>query len=129
VDARQRVLTAARKKLDATIATQEQWMAEISSLHARQKLNDAVRSSGDSNYNDRQWERTCELIRDIETRVKVEERLLEAEQHYSGEFAMVAEGSDSAEVAMAISDYFELGDPPSIQTTTFAKVGTDDLTN
>lgn len=106
--ARCKGLNAAGKKLDELIAAKEQLSAEVANLEARQKMNDVARMANDqSQFDDGRLARTRQLIREIETRVRVEERLTATELHFMEEVVPVVEGNQaSQDITARIADYF-----------------------
>lgn len=106
LSARKRGLEAARKKLDGMIAAKQQLWAEVASLEARQKMNEVAQTTSDFSFNDSHLARTRELIRDIETRIQVDERLVDAELNSTDDILFDEESSDSSDVAHEIANYF-----------------------
>jgi hypothetical protein len=105
--ARQRGLEAARKKLDGMMAAKQQLLAEVASLEARQKMNEVAQTSTDFSFDDSHLARTRELIRDIETRIQVEERLVAADLDVTDDILLMdEEQSDQEDVAGEIASYF-----------------------
>lgn len=104
--ARTRGLDAARKKLDGMIAAKQQLLAEVASLEARQKMNEVAQTTSDFSFDDSHLARTRELIRDIETRIQVDERLVDVERNYTDDILLDEGPTDADDIADEIAEYF-----------------------
>ena len=111
--AREAGLKAARKKLDATMAAKQQLLAEVASLEARQRMNEVAQVNQDFSLDESHLARTRALIRQLETRVQVEERLTEAELNLTDELVLGGD-STSEDITDEIAGYF--GDSPETET-------------
>ena len=120
LQARQQGLEAARKKLDGMMAAKQQLLAEVAGLEARQKMNEVAQTTNDFSFDDSHLARTRELIRDIETRIQVEERLVDAEFNFTDEILLDEETTDSEEIASEIAEYLRsVPAPESFAEVTF----------
>ena len=82
--ARRQGLASASKQLNELVSAKDQLRAEIESLEAREKMNAVARANNETSLaslDESKLTRTRELIREIETRIRVEERLTATEQH------------------------------------------------
>lgn len=120
--ARRQAWTSARKQLDELVSAKDQLLAEIESLEAREQMNAVARANNEmslASLDDTRLTRTRDLIRDIETRIRVEERLTATEQHFMDGVSPVVDAVHSnseqdvirrSEVAEKISNYFANSD-------------------
>ena len=107
VDLRQQALDSAREQLSSMVNAKEQLVAEVANLEARQKINEMTRASHQLSFDESQLTRTRQLIQDIETRVRVEERVIATELHFMEEVAPVVESGESQNIALRIANYFD----------------------
>lgn len=110
--ARERGLEAARKQLDAMLTAKQQLLAEVAQLDARQKMNEVAQTTSDFAFDDSQLSRTRQLLRDIETRIQVDQRLMEAEMQYDTD-DLLDDGPQTGteNVSADIASYFNM-EPP-----------------
>lgn len=116
--ARERGLLAARDKLEAMLAAKRQLEVDVENLEARQKMVEVAQTTSDFNFDDSHLARTKELIADIQTRIDVAEKMVNAEGVYHDEIPLdaPAEGED---ISLQITKYFS-GDDYGIQLDTLA---------
>lgn len=109
-DVRVAGLKAAQLKVDEMVAAKEQLAAEVAGLEARQRMNEVTRANNQSDLDpaidDSHLARTRELIKDIETRVRVAERLTATELHFMEEVVPVVETKNAQNIAAKIANYF-----------------------
>jgi hypothetical protein len=108
---RQKSLDAARKKLEGMLVAKQQLMAEVASLEARQKMVEVAQTTSDLNLDDSHLARTKDLIRNIQTRIQVDERIMDADIAYQDDFLM--DEVDSEDISAEIAQYFG-SDEPSV---------------
>jgi len=125
LDARRQGLASASKQLNELVSVKDQLLVEIESLEAREQMNAVARANIEmsmASLDESKLTRTRELIREIETRIRVEERLTATEQHFmegvSPVVDVVQSNNDHAEsrrhdVAEKISNYFAVVDVES----------------
>lgn len=94
LNARQQGLAAARLKLEEMLAAKQQLGVDVANLEARQKMVEVAQTSSDFNFDDSRLARTKELITEIQTRIDVAERLVQAETSYHGEIPLDAPAHD-----------------------------------
>ena len=121
LSARERGLAAAKQKLDGMMAAKQQLIAEVANLEARQKMNEVAQTTSDFSFDDSHLARTRELIRNIETRIQVEERLVDAELNYTDDILFDEEPTDMDDIVGEIANYF-VKSPPA---ETLAEVSAD----
>jgi chromosome segregation ATPase len=106
--ARRTSLDAAREKLDAMVAAKRQLEVEVENLEARQKMVEVAKTTANFNFDDSHLARTKELISDIQTRLQVEETMLNNYGEYQDN-AEIPVGEEEAEVkdlSDEITEYF-----------------------
>ncbi len=103
--ARQRGLEAARKKLEGMLAAKQQLLAEVASLEARQKMNEVAQTTSDFSFDDSHLARTRELLRDIETRIQVGERMVQADLDFDRD-VLLEDEVETNDVVDEIARYF-----------------------
>ena len=85
LQARQRGLEAAQKKLKGTLDARRQLLVEVEYLQARLQMVAAAQTTSNYNFDDSHLSRVKELVSDLRTRLDVEERLVYAEGYYPTE--------------------------------------------
>jgi hypothetical protein len=96
------------RKSDTLVQAKQQLTAEVARLEVRQKMKEVGRSSTDFNYDESHLARTRDVLPDIETRIKVEERLADTELRLAVDRTVpLAETRDSLQGAHRIAEYFE----------------------
>lgn len=120
--ARRTSLDAAREKLDAMIAAKRQLEVEVENLEARQKMVEVAKTTANFNFDDSHLARTKELISDIQTRLQVEETMLNTYGEYQddAEIPVGEEEVESKSVTDEITEYFG-GARPSHEVAVDAK--------
>ena len=81
-----------------------QLLAEVAKLEARQKMVEVAQSSSEFNLDSSSLARANQLVRDIESRLEVTERLLNEELVFADEIPL--DGPESEDVVQQIADYF-----------------------
>ncbi len=103
--ARKRQLDESRRKLDAMIAAKRQLMVKIEQLRARLQTIQAAQAASEIQFDDSQLARAKTLVRQIEKRLDVAERLLAAEGKLDGEIP-VEEDAEAEDVVRKIDEEF-----------------------
>jgi chromosome segregation ATPase len=114
--ARRTSLDAAREKLDAMVAAKRQLEVEVENLEARQKMVEVAKTTANFNFDDSHLARTKELISDIQTRLQVEETMLNNYGEYQDN-AEIPVGEEEAEVKNLgdeITEYFGGARPSNV---------------
>jgi len=83
--ARQRQLEQSRRKLDAMIAAKRELVVKIEQLRARLKTIQAAQAASEIQFDETRLSRAKALVRELEKRLDVAERMLAAEGKLSGE--------------------------------------------
>lgn len=112
LDARRTTLSAAQQKLESMMAAKAQLEVDIEQLEARLKMVQVAQSRSDFNFDDSLLARTKELISDIQSRIDVAARLVNADEYYMEEIPVNAE-QQSSDISAEITDYFESGSEPT----------------
>jgi phage shock protein A len=113
---RTKSLEAARKKLEGMLAAKQQLAAEVASLEARQKMVEVAQTTSDLNLDDSHLARTKDLIRDIETRIQVDERLADANLESRDD--ILIDDVESPDVSEEIAQYFGIEGSPAVAEVT-----------
>jgi hypothetical protein len=103
--ARQRSLYAARQKLEGMLAAKRQLEVDVENLEARLKMVEVAQTTSDFNFDNSHLARTKEVISEIRTRIEVNERLVNADQHFHDEIPL-EEGPEAEDLSDAITRYF-----------------------
>jgi chromosome segregation ATPase len=109
LDARRTTLSAAQQKLESMMAAKSQLEVDIEQLEARLKMVQVAQSRSDFNFDDSHLARTKELIGDIQSRIDVAARLVNADEYYLEEIPVNADNESAADISAEITDYFENG--------------------
>ena len=83
--ARQKSLDAARQKLDAMLVQKRQLEVDVENLEARLKMVEVAQTSSNTCFDDSHLGQVKELIADLQTRISVEEKMVNAESTIQGE--------------------------------------------
>ncbi len=102
--ARDKSLTAARKELEQMLAARGQLMAEVAKLEARQKMVSVAESCSEFNLDTSVLARAKELIRNVEGRLEVTERLLATDVEFVEEIPLDPPAGE--DVVQEIAEYF-----------------------
>ena len=122
LNARQQSLTAARSELEQMLAKRNQLVAEVAKLEARQTMVTVAQTSNEFNLDDSALARVSQLVRDVETRLDVTERMLSTDIQFAEEIPM--DQPESADIASQISTYFN--GPDEATNASFAAEVTGD---
>jgi septal ring factor EnvC (AmiA/AmiB activator) len=105
VRARENGLVAAREKLESMLAAKRQLEVDVENLEARLKMVEVAQTTSDFNFDDSQLSRTKDLIRDIQTRIDVAEKLVNADTKFHDEIPL-EEPVTTDNISQEIADYF-----------------------
>ncbi len=108
LNARQNSLQAARAKLDGMLAAKRQLEVDVENLEARLKMVEVAQTTSDFNFDNSHLARTKDLITDIQTRIDVAERLVNAETDFQYEIPLDGP-SETEDVSAQITEYFGEG--------------------
>ncbi len=106
--AMQRSLEANRQKLEGTLATKRRLQVEVENLEARTQMIAAAKANSDYQFDDSRLGRAKELIADLQSRLDVADKLVDAEQNFHDEIPL--EQATPENIVEEVSRYF---DPPS----------------
>lgn len=109
LNARQNSLNAARAELEQMLASRGQLLAEVEKLEARQKMVTVAQTSSEFNLDNSVLARANQLVRDVETRLDVAERMLSADMEYAEAIPM--EQPVSENIVEEVAKYFGDQDP------------------
>lgn len=109
-DARERGLSAARQKLEQMLAVKRQLIVSVNSLAARQKMVEVAQTaSEDCHFDDSRLSKTKELVSDIETRIEVDERLVNVESDFHDEIPLDVEVNE--DIVDQVTRYLGIATP------------------
>jgi len=106
LDARKRGLDAARQKLNGMLAAKRQLEVDVENLEARMKMVEVAQTTSEFNFDDSHLARTKELIHDIQTRLEVSERLLNAEADFHDRIPLETTESFDEKISDEVTAYF-----------------------
>ncbi len=121
LNARQKSLDTARTELEQMLSARGQLMAEVAKLEARQKMVSVAQTTSEFNLDDSLLARAKDLVREVETRLDVTERLLEDDLQFAEEIPLDAPVGE--EITEQIAEYF--GDGAPVAATMAAEVTSD----
>jgi len=104
LNAREKSLDAAQQKLEGMLAAKRQLEVDVENLEARQKMVEVAQTTSDFNFDDSHLARTKDLLTDIQTRIEVNERLLDTDTNFAYEIPM--DEPESNDVSDDIASYF-----------------------
>jgi len=104
--ARERGLEAGREKLKAMQAAKGQLEVDVANMDARLEMVKVAQSTSEFNFDDSRLARTKELVREINARIDVAEKLVNAETTYPGQIALDEEAANG-DITEQITAYFE----------------------
>ena len=113
--ARRTTLQAAQEKLESMMAAKEQLEVDVEQLEARLKMVQVAQSRSEINFDDSHLARTKELLSDIQSRIDVAARLVNADEYYHEEIPVNAEDTAESDIATEIAKYF--GESNQSETT------------
>jgi peptidoglycan hydrolase CwlO-like protein len=112
--AREKGLDAARQKLDGMLAAKRQLEVNIENLEARLTMVEVAQTTSEFNFDESHLSRTKELIDEIQTRIDVAERLVNAETHFADEIPLDAEEGES-DITADVAEYFGADREPNLK--------------
>jgi chromosome segregation ATPase len=101
LNARQKGLAAARQNLEEMLASKSRLEVEIENLEARLKMVEVAQTKSNFSFDDSRLSHTKELISDIQARIEVAERMVDAEGQFHDEIPLetVADEDISRKIA------------------------------
>jgi hypothetical protein len=106
LDARRTTLQAAQDKLQAMMAAKSQLEVDAEQLEARLTMVQVAQSRSDLKFDDSHLARTKELLTEIQTRLDVAARLVNADEYYHEQIPVREEHEDAADISDEITRYF-----------------------
>ena len=107
VKARQKGLSAARGKLSEMLSAKRQLEVDVENLEARLRVQEVEKAGSQINIDDSQLARTRELIEEINTRLDVDDRLLDSGTRYDGIQLHEPESKDNADIVEEVTRFFD----------------------
>ncbi len=104
LQARERGLAAAQDKLQAMIAAKRQLEVQVENLEARLKMVEVAKTASELRIDDSQLSRTRELLSDLEARIEVDARLVNADDYIVDEIRLDDPDAE-ARILDRISEY------------------------
>ena len=105
LEAKQRMLLAARDKLEGMLAAKSQLEVDVENLEARLKMVEVAQTTSDFNFDDSQLSQTQELLEQIRTRIEVSEKLVNADVEYYDRIPL-GQADVDRDITEEITDYF-----------------------
>jgi len=105
--ARQRSLDAARQKLEGMLAAKRQLEVEVENLEARRQMIAAAETTSEFQFDDSHLGRVKELIADLDARLDVADKMVQAETNFHDEIPL--DEPSEANIVEQVSQYF--GEP------------------
>ena len=103
-DARLKSLAAARQKLEGMLSQKRQLQVEVENLEARNSMVAAAKATSSYQFDDSQLGQAMELVQNIDTRLKVDEKLAAADSEPQGEIPL--DKATPGNIVDQVSDYF-----------------------
>ena len=105
LDAKQRILLAARDKLEGMLAAKSQLEVDVENLEARLKMVEVAQTTSEFNFDDSKLSKTRDLIEQIRTRIEVAEKLVNDDIEYYDRIPL-DEADVDRDITEEITDYF-----------------------
>jgi hypothetical protein len=109
LNARQQTLEAARVELEQMLSTRGQLLAEVAKLEARHQMVEVAQTSSEFNLDNSLLARAKQLVRDVETRLDVTERMLTSEIQFAEEIPL--DESTSEDITAQVAEFFSESGP------------------
>ncbi|MEZ6115021.1 MAG: hypothetical protein R3C28_00375 [Pirellulaceae bacterium] len=110
---RQKSLAAAKDKLTSMLAKRAQLLADIAKLEAQEKMVEVAKNTSEFKFDDSKLARTMQLVQDIQTRLEVDERMLESEVNFPVEIPVSEPATGN--ISERIAEYFGSQDADDVQ--------------
>lgn len=109
--ARLKSLDAARAKLEGMLAAKRQLEVEVENLEARLKMVEVAQTTSHHQFDESRLSRVKGLVTDIRSRLKVAEKLVNADVHYADEIPLKESAPDN--LLEQVAEYFD-GQPQRV---------------
>ena len=103
-DAREKSLTAAREKLEGMLAQKRDLEVKVENLQARLKMVEVQQTNSSYCFDDSQLGHVKELVSDLQSRLAVEEKMLNAEDSLHAEIPVDQPSNDN--IVDQVTEYF-----------------------
>ena len=103
-DAQQRGLDYAREQLEGMLAAKRQLTVEVENLEAQLKMLQAAQTTSDYNFDDSKLARVKELVKDVQTRLDVAARVVDAEDQLHDQIPL--EEPVDEDIVEQVAEYF-----------------------
>ncbi len=107
--ARRRGLDAARVKLEQMLAAKQQLAIEVENLEARRKLNAVAKAAEMTVFDESKLARLQELITDLDTRMNVDERLMNIDNEFEYQIPVDVEADEN--VVAQVANFLGVAEP------------------
>lgn len=107
VKARQKGLDAARGKVAEMLSAKRQLEVDVENLEARLRVLEVEKAGSQLNIDDSQLARTRELIEEINTRLDIDDRLLDSDTRYEGIQLHEEESSENQDIVEEVTRFFD----------------------
>ena len=104
LSARESSLASAREKLDGLVAAKRDLEVKVENLQARLKMVEAAQTTSQIQFDDSRLARARKLVGDLQTRLSVAQRLIDAEGSFTGEIPVDEPAPE--DIAEQIDEYF-----------------------
>lgn len=104
--ARQQSLEAARQKLEGMLASKRQLQVEVENLEARTQMLAAAQTSSQYNFDDSHLGRVKGLVRDLRTRLDVDEKMIGAESRLHDAIPLEEQAPEN--IVEQVTKYFDV---------------------
>ena len=101
--ARQRSLEAARDKLEGMLVAKRQLRVDVENLEARLQMVAAAQTTAEYNFDDSKLGRARDLIEELQTKLDVAERMVNAEGYYQDEIPL--DDTAPEDIASQVTEY------------------------
>lgn len=107
--ARQRSLEAARDKLEGMLVAKRQLQVDVENLEARLQMVAAAQTTAEYNFDDSKLGRVKDLIEELQTKLDVAERMVNADGYYHDEIPL--DETAPEDIVGQVTEYFRTGSP------------------
>ncbi|NLF09714.1 MAG: hypothetical protein GX594_17295 [Pirellulaceae bacterium] len=112
-NARDKSLTAARRKLEGMLASKRQLQVEVENLEARLQMIAAAESTSEFQFDDSRLGRVKELVVKLRSRLDVAEKMVQAEVNFHDEIPL--DQAAPADIVDQVTEYFAPAAPKAIE--------------
>ncbi len=114
--ARRQSVEAAREKLEGMLAARRQLQVEVENLEAQLKMVQAAQTASEYSFDDSKLARAKQLVADLQARLEVAARLVDAEGHFHDQIPL--DDPAPADIVQQVTEYFAgSGEVPQVAQT------------